>query len=279
MLLGFACQKGLLPVSLASLEQAIEMNGVAVSYNLKVFRIGRLLAADPQKLRELGGSGKLLRDSLRLSDSLDQLIERRVADLTAYQDAAYAQRYLSRINALRARERAQAPGRESVSQAVAKNLYKLMAIKDEFEVARLFADGSFEKALAEQFEGKFKVNFHLAPPLFAEHDRDSGRPRKKAYGPWMLRAMKLLAGLRGWRGGVLDLFSGSAERKLDLAWLARYEAVVDEISQTLGSANYAHAFTLASIPDKIRGFGPLRAKAMDEARVAHDVALDLWRKA
>ena len=91
--------------------------------------------------------------------------------------------------------------------------------------------------------------------------------------------MKLLAGLRGWRGGVLDLFSGSAERKLDLAWLARYEAVVDEISQTLGSANYAHAFTLASIPDKIRGFGPVREKAMGEAQVAHDVALDLWRKA
>ena len=262
MLLGYACQKGWLPVRHDTLEEAIEENGVAVPYNLKVFRLGRLLAADPARVRAMAGAGKAPRDSLRLSESLDELIARRESDLVAYQDAGYAARYRELVDAVRHAESRVNPESLALTRAVAGNLYKLMAIKDEYEVARLYTDGSFEAAVAEQFEGDYALNFHFAPPLLAKTDPNTGRPRKTAYGPAMLKRMRWLAGMKTLRGGPFDVFGRTAERREERRVLAEYEEALREQLAGLDEYRLPKLLALATLPEEIRGYGPVREKSM-----------------
>ena len=278
MLLGYACQQGWLPVQHTTLEQAIEENGVAVPYNLKVFRLGRLLAAQPDKVKALVAAGKPSRASLQLSESFEQLVERRVKDLTAYQDEAYARRYRELVEQVWRAEAAVDADATTISAAVARNLYKLMAYKDEYEVARLYTDGSFEQAIAEQFDGDYQINFHFAPPLLAKTDPNSGRPQKRAYGPSMLKRMRWLASMKKFRGTALDVFGRSAERREERQLIADYEAAVRDIAANLNAKNRTGALALAQIPEEIRGYGPVKAKNLEKVRPQWSRLAGQWKK-
>lgn len=278
MLLGYACQKGWLPVKHQTLEEAITENGVAVLYNLKVFRLGRLLATQPEKIKAMAAESKPARDSLHISKTLDQLIERREKDLVAYQDVAYARRYRDIVDAMRDAEARKLNGAFAITKAVACNLYKLMAYKDEYEVARLYTDGTFEKAIAEQFQGDYQLNFHFAPPLISKIDPATGRPKKKAYGPGMLRPLRWLARLKALRGGPFDVFGWSSERREERKLIEDYEATVRDIIGSLDAANQSAALELARIPDEICGFGPVKAKNLAEVRPRWQYLLASWKK-
>ena len=262
LLLGVAVQAGLVPVSLAAIEQAIQVNGAAVAMNTRAFRLGRALAADPAL------AGRLLAaDAAPAVDaSLDGLIGRRAAFLVDYQDASYAAWFKAKVAEVRAAEARVMPGSESLTLTAAEALFKLMAIKDEYEVARLYTDGSFAHDLAAKFDGAPKLTFHLAPPLIARIDKATGRPKKIAFGPWMLRVLKVLARLRGVRGGAFDVFGLSAERKSERALVGEYVALLVEIMAKLTPANHLLAVELAGAAREIKGFGPVKMASMVAAK-------------
>jgi len=263
-LLGYAAQKGLLPVSIAAIARAIELNDVAVAFNKQAFLWGRRAAQDlTVVLRAASPERGQLPAHRRLSQSLDELIERRTAFLTDYQDSAYAARYAALVARVRARE--QALGGDALTRAVAKNYFKLLAYKDEYEVARLYTDGSFARAVADQFTGTFRLELNLAPPLLARRDAE-GHLVKRAYGSWMLGAFRLLAKLKFLRGSLLDPFGWSEERRTERRLIADYEHLLEAILAGLAPANHAAAIELASLPDKIRGFGHVKARNIQAAR-------------
>ncbi|MFG1296927.1 indolepyruvate ferredoxin oxidoreductase family protein [Xanthobacter variabilis] len=268
-MLGYAYQFGALPVSAEALNQAIALNGEAVAMNQAAFLWGRRAAHDPAAVEALvapqSGAGAQS-DARRLSQNLDEVIARRVEELTRYQDAAYAARYQALVTKVRRREAEAAPGRTDLTEAVARNLFKLMAYKDEYEVARLYADGAFLKQVASAFEGDLKFEFHLAPPVFARPDPATGEPRKMRFGPWMLRALGLLAKLKGLRGTALDPFGRSAERRTERALITDYERLMGEVLADLDGGNHALAVALASIPEKIRGYGPVKVRQLHAAK-------------
>lgn len=268
MLLGFACQKGWLPVGHNSLERAIEANGVAVRANLQVFALGRLLAHDPAALASIANAGKLNRDSLKLSEGVEHLIARRRRDLVAYQNEALGVRFLALIDAVAAAERAIAPSSTALTEVVARNFYKLLAYKDEYEVARLFTDGTFLDTVRQGFSGDHKLRFHMAPPIFSKIDPATGRPKKKEFGQWMLTALRLLAKLKHLRGTAFDPFGYSEERRAERVLIDRYETMIREILVSLSSANFDAAVGLARWPDMIRGYGPVKAESMATADAA-----------
>lgn len=262
MMLGFAWQSGLVPLSEGALLRAIELNGEAVEMNRAAFAWGRRFAAEPARIDDiLSDSGKKL--AAPQEESLADLIASRVAWLTEYQDAAYAQRYRARVERIAAVEAERLPGREDLARAVALYLYKLMAIKDEYEVARLHTDGAFARRIAEEFDGVTRVHFHFAPPLLSR-SRDGKPPRKIRFGPWMRPVLRALAGLRRLRGTPLDLFGRTAERRQDRATLADYESLLDEIADRLDRPTHATAVALAALPEKIRGYGHVRARHLAE---------------
>ncbi|RWG43737.1 MAG: indolepyruvate ferredoxin oxidoreductase family protein, partial [Mesorhizobium sp.] len=201
------------------------------------------------------------------AETLDDIVARRVAFLTAYQNAAYGKRYANRVAALRAAEATAVPGSTVVTEAAAKNLFKLMAIKDEYEVARLYTDGSFAADLARQFQSYEKLEFHLAPPILGRRGND-GKPRKSSFGPWMMKAFRLLVVMRGLRGTAFDLFGHTAERRAERQLLAQYEADLDLIAAALAPGKVEAAAALASVPALVRGYGHVRqasaAKASEE---------------
>ncbi|WP_280940582.1 indolepyruvate ferredoxin oxidoreductase family protein [Mesorhizobium sp. WSM3873] len=263
-MLGFAFQHGGLPLSAEAVEKAIELNGEAVVMNIAAFRWGRRAAHQPDFVRGLvGRTGK----PASTPETLDDIVARRVAFLTAYQNAAYGKRYSNRIAALRAAEARAVPGSTAVTEAAAKNLFKLMAIKDEYEVARLYTDDSFAADLARQFQSYEKLEFHLAPPILGRRGND-GKPRKSSFGPWMMKAFRLLAVMRGLRGTAFDLFGHTAERRAERQLLAQYEADLDLIAAALAPGKVEAAAALASVPALIRGYGHVRqasaAKASEE---------------
>ncbi len=223
-LVGYAYQKGLIPLHAGSILRAIEMNGAAVEMNKGAFQWGRRAALDLASVSAVAEPPDALPQSRRLSATLEETIGRRVEDLTAYQDRAYARRYETMVARARDAEAKAAPGRTELTEAVARNYYKLLAAKDEFEVARLFTETDFLERLKETFEGDYKVVFHLAPPLWTKRDRETGAVRKQAYGPWMLRAFRLLASFRRLRNTPLDPFRATADRRLHRRLLAEYEA-------------------------------------------------------
>ncbi len=230
VLTGFAWQKGLIPLDRGAIMRAIELNGASMDANKRAFAIGREVAVDPARIMAK------VAPPPKLSQTLDELIEIRVRDLTAYQDAAYAERYRAFVDKVRAAERAVAPKSEILTQAVARNLYKLMAIKDEYEVARLYTDGTFAKRLKEKFEGDVKLAIHLAPPIFGHRNPDSGLLEKHTFGPWFLKAMKVLAKGKRLRGTPLDFFGRTAERKAERALIADYEARMERLLAVLTPA-------------------------------------------
>jgi indolepyruvate ferredoxin oxidoreductase len=257
-LLGYAYQKGLVPLSAAAIERAIELNAVAVELNRGAFRWGRRAAADPDFVTARALPAAAVPDSHRLSATLDEAVARRVAFLTDYQDAAWAERYRARITRIRERESAVVPGSEALARAVARALFKLMAYKDEYEVARLYAESDFLQRVAEQFEGPYELRFHLAPPLLGDRDPATGHLKKREFGPRMLAAFRVLARLRRLRGTPFDIFGRSPERRMERRLIAEYESVLDEILAGLTPANHALAVELAALPLDIRGFGHVK---------------------
>jgi indolepyruvate ferredoxin oxidoreductase len=194
------------------------------------------------------------------------LIERRVAHLTKYQNAAYATRYRALVDRVRAAETGKFSGKQSLSEAVARYYAKLLAYKDEYEVARLYTDGEFTKKIADMFEGDYSLNFNLAPPLFSKRDPVTGHLRKTVYGPWMFGAFKFLAKFKGLRGGALDIFGYSAERRMERQLITDYEKLIGQIVAGLTEGNYDKAIALAQIPEQIRGFGHVKEKYLVEAK-------------
>ncbi len=270
MLLGFACQMGWLPVTHASLERAIQENGVAVKANLQVFALGRLLAHDPDAVYALTEAADPHRDSLQLSETLDQLIARRRKDLVVYQNEALAGRYMALVETTRAREQAATPNSSVLAEAVARNFYKVLAYKDEYEVARLYTDGAFLETVRRGFTGDYKLNFHMAPPLLSRVDPATGRPKKRAFGPWTMRMFSLLSRGKGLRGTRLDPFGYSEERRAERALIETYEALIGDVLPRLTAANHDAAVALARWPDMIRGYGEIKAESMRDAAVALD---------
>src|SRR5581483_7630448 len=257
-ILGYAFQLGHVPIGSAAIEQAIELNGAAVEMSRNAFRFGRLAARDSSALTRLVGPA--MASPASAAQSLESLIASRADQLTDYQDAALAERYRMRVARMIDLERKQAPGRSGLAEAVARGYFKLLAYKDEYEVARLFSSPAFDKALAEQFESHRKLEFHLAPPLLARRDKATGEPRKMRFGGWMRPVFRLLAKGKRLRGSSLDIFGYSAERRLERQMIADYEKLLDEIAGLLSPQTHATAVALASLPLDIKGFGHIKER-------------------
>jgi indolepyruvate ferredoxin oxidoreductase len=262
-MLGYAFQKGLVPLTAAAIERAIELNGVAIDFNKQAFLWGRRAAHDLPAVARAAAPEK---SEPKLSESFDELVQRRVAFLTDYQDAAWAKRYEDLVRKAARVEDEKLRGSTRLADAVAKSLFKLMSYKDEYEVARLWSDTGFLDRVAEEVEGDWRPNFHLAPPLFAERDPATGHLKKRAYGPWMLRAFRMLAKFRHLRGTRLDPFGRTVERRMERQLIGDYEAVVEEILRGLTPENHATAVALASVPLEIRGFGHVKEGNLARAK-------------
>ncbi|MCP5131728.1 MAG: indolepyruvate ferredoxin oxidoreductase family protein [Pseudomonadales bacterium] len=257
-LLGFAWQRGLVPVSAAALEEAIEINGVAADFNRRAFLWGRRYAEQPEKVLQLLDPA----DERRAPPSLSEVIADRQQRLTSYQNASYASSYLAQVERVRAADpRADEP--DSITMAVARQLYRLMACKDEYEVARLYTDGEFLRKLNSQFEGDVELRFNMAPPLIAKRDPHTGHLIKQEFGPWMMQVFGLLARLRFLRGTALDIFGYTLERRREQADLAEYRQLLDTLLAGLDDSNYAVALELARLPAKLRGFGHVKDRNRD----------------
>ena len=260
-LLGFAWQAGALPLSHFAILKAIEANGVAVAVNTAAFNWGRRAAAEPEVVAEIA-AGQTGGGAAPAAGNVDELTARRTRFLTAYQNERYAQLYADTVAAMHEAEARVAPGRADLTQAVALNLFRLMAVKDEYEVARLYTDGSFERQLARTFDGWGRLDVHMAPPLFGGRDSATGHRKTRAYGPGIMRLLRLLARLRGLRGSWLDPFGYFPERRMERRLLAEYEATLATIHAHLVPENHHLAVALARYPEKIRGFGHVKAAAI-----------------
>jgi indolepyruvate ferredoxin oxidoreductase len=258
MMLGAAWQQGLVPVSQEALMRAIALNAVAVEENRLAFACGRLIATDAAFAASLGDE--------RSPEPLDEMIARRVDFLTAYQDSRYAARYLARVNEVRAAEQAAQPGSESLSAAVASSLFKLMAYKDEYEVARLHRDTAFREQLNREFEGNFTLKYHLAPPFLPAGRDARGRPLKRQFGAWIGPAFALLTRLRFLRGTPFDVFGYARDRTTERALIGWYNELIDGVLPHLGTKPLASLVAIASLPSDIRGYGPVKDSAIAIAK-------------
>ncbi|OOG54792.1 indolepyruvate ferredoxin oxidoreductase family protein [Polaromonas sp. C04] len=272
MLLGYAWQKGWIPLGRDALLRAIELNAVAVDNNKAAFEWGRRAAHDPQGVAALASPGQVIEFKKRTS--LDDMIATRVEFLTGYQNAAYAAQYRAFVDKVRQAE--SALGKTLLAESVARYLFKLMAYKDEYEVARLHTDTAFLAKINGMFEGDFKLNYHLAPPLLAKRN-DKGELQKRPFGPWMLTAFKLLAKLKGLRGTALDIFGKTGERRTERALIGEYRASIEEMLKSLSAANHATAVEIARIPEQIRGYGHVKERHLKAARVQWKALLAQWR--
>jgi indolepyruvate ferredoxin oxidoreductase len=234
------------------------------------------MAVDPAAVERVIAPKEPAQAAARMSESLDEMIQRRVEFLTAYQNAAYARRYQSLVERVRREEQTGAKGFTGLTEAVARYYYKLMAYKDEYEVARLYADPAFTQKLQAQFEGEYKLRFHLAPPLLAKRN-EQGELVKREYGPWMFTAFRLLARLRFLRGSALDVFGYTEERRTERALIADYEKTVDELLARLIPDNHALAVQIASIPEEIRGFGHVKRRHLKAAKEREAKLLAAYR--
>jgi indolepyruvate ferredoxin oxidoreductase len=273
MLLGYAWQKGWVPVGREALLRAIELNAVAVDANKAAFEWGRHAAHDAARVEQLLAPAQVI--AFKPRETLQALVARRVEFLTAYQDAAYAQAYADFVEQVRA---AEAPlGRSALAESVARHLFKLMAYKDEYEVARLHTETGFHERIAGMFEGDYKVNYHLAPPLLARRN-DEGELVKRKYGPAMGLGFRLLARLRRLRGTPLDVFGHTEERRTERALIGQYRASIEEVLRGLTAANHGLALEIAAIPEQIRGFGHVKERHLDAARQRWEALMQRWRE-
>ena len=278
-LVGYAYQLGAIPLSAAAIEKAIELNGEAVAMNRAAFHWGRRAAVDRAQVENLAKpTATTASDARKLSDSFEETVERRVQYLTAYQNAAYAARYRSWVDKVKTIEAERAPGKCGFADAVARYLFKLMAYKDEYEVARLYSDPSFLNQVKSEFDGdNLRFEFHLAPPILARRDKTSGLPRKTSFGPWLLPLFGILAKLKFLRGTALDPFGRSVERRTERKLISDYEAMLNEVLARLTPENHHLAVGLAAIPEKIRGFGHVKLRHLAAARADEAALLEQFR--
>ncbi|MEQ9491573.1 MAG: indolepyruvate ferredoxin oxidoreductase family protein [Alphaproteobacteria bacterium] len=258
-LLGIAYQKGLVPVSGAAIDRAIELNGVAIDMNQSAFRWGRLAVHDPALIEQAAPA-----PAAATEPRLDEIVRDRIEDLKAYQDDAYARRYKDLVVRVQKAESVVAPQSETLSTAVARAYHKLLAYKDEYEVARLYTDGRFDRDLRRQFDGDYKLRFHLAPPLLTRIDPETGERNKRAFGPWILPVFRLLASMKGLRGSRWDVFGYQAERRMERQLIADYDALIEKLLDGLTRENLPVATELAGLPLKQRGFGHIKERAVSE---------------
>ncbi|MCD2172493.1 indolepyruvate ferredoxin oxidoreductase family protein [Rhizobium sp. C4] len=274
VLLGSAWQQGLIPISLDAIERAIVLNGTGVAMNRSAFHWGRRLAVEPEAVAAAAG----LKQKEPKTESLDDLIARRADFLTDYQNEAYANRYRALVERARKAEDA-IGGSGGFAEAVARNAFKLMAYKDEYEVARLHRDPSFAKAIAAQFEGDYTIRHHLAPPFLSRKiDARTGRPAKTAFGPWMGPALGLLARLKGLRGTRFDIFGMTEERRLERRLIEDYAAMVDALCKGLTPETLELACEIAGLPDMVRGYGPVKLEAAAKFEAKKTALLARWRQ-
>jgi indolepyruvate ferredoxin oxidoreductase len=258
-MLGYALQQGCLPIAPAAIEQAIRLNAVAIEQNLHALNWGRLAAHDPRRfatLVEQAAGGEPGEEPL--SQTLEEMIARRVRHLSAYQDPAYARSYTEFVGRVRQAENARVPGATAVTRAVALSLAKLMSYKDEYEVARLYSNGDFVRRLRREFQGDYRLRFHLSPPIFNPRDKVTGLPRKVSFGPWMLHAFGLLARLKGLRGTPFDPFGRSAERRTERQLIGEYRSTIEGVLLVLNRENAELVARIAALPDMIRGYGHVK---------------------
>jgi indolepyruvate ferredoxin oxidoreductase len=274
-MLGYAWQKGAVPLRAESIEQAIELNRIAVEANKAAFLWGRRAAHDLAAVERAAGPAAA--EPAEFATALEDIVKRRIDFLTAYQDDAYARRYKDLVVRVQTREAGAVRDSDALARAVARYYFKLLAYKDEYEVARLYTDTRFLKSVQDRFDGDYKLNFHLAPPLTAERDPDTGHMVKKAYGPRMLTGFRLLAKLKFLRGTAWDPFGRSAERRRERELIAEYEAVIDELLAGLTPANHAVAVEIASIPEHIRGFGHVKERHISDAKSNEAALLTRFR--
>jgi indolepyruvate ferredoxin oxidoreductase len=280
MILGYAWQKGWIPLERASLLRAIELNAVAVENNKTAFEWGRQAAHDRARVDALLSPGQVVEFKKR--ETVESLVARRVEFLTSYQNAAYAAQYqafVEKVRAAEARVFEGAPGasaRTALTENVARYLFKLMAYKDEYEVARLHTDTAFLDKVNGMFEGDFKLNYHLAPPLIAKKN-DKGELIKQPFGPAMLTVFRLLARLKGLRGGAFDIFGKTEERKTERALIGEYRTSMEEVLKSLNAANHATAVEIARIPEQIKGFGHVKERHLKAARQKWSTLMAAYR--
>lgn len=258
-LLGFACQRGLLPVSRSAIEDAIALNAVAIDFNQQAFLWGRRAAVDLASVKAFAQVEQAVAPLTEFAAIVDDRYKR----LIDYQSKQYADRYRLQLERLANKERALSSDNDLVlSAAAARNLYKLMAYKDEYEVARLYSTASFKRQLESEFEGKYRLQFHLAPPLLAKKDAHTGLPVKRRFGGWILPLFGVLSKGRKLRGTWLDVFGYNRERRMERELISDYEVLLDEIQRDLSAGNYQDAIELASLPEKIRGYGHVKLQSV-----------------
>ncbi len=260
-LLGYAWQSGLVPVSSKAIEQAIEMNGVAIEFNCQAFLWGRRYAHNPEKVVSLIHQEPALKTM-----SIDELIEDRVKRLVDYQNADYANRYRQFVNQIRAVDNS-SEDPDSLSFTVVRNLFHLMAYRDEYEVARLFCETDFIQMISEQFEGDFRLQFNLAPPIISRIDRNTGRPFKREFGSWMMSLFSVLRRLKFLRGTAFDIFGYSPERKLEREDVDSYLAILDQVKGGLTKENYDIALQLCQSVEQLRGYGPVKEANREKVKL------------
>ena len=285
-LMGFAYQRGRLPVGRPALERAFELNGRAVEQNLRAFAWGRLAAHDLEAVETAAAPAQRESAQAGVSESLEEIVARRVEFLTAYQNARYAEDYRARVERVAAREQQLAPGSTRLARAVARYAFKLRAIKDEYEVARLYVDGAFQRQVESEFEGDYRLHWHFAPPfaipvvdwLTARRDPDTGRMRKwRLPFAWMRPLLVLLSRLKFLRGTALDLPGRTAHRRLERSLIGEYDALIDELQGGLRPDKLDLAVELASLPEQIRGFEDVREDSLEQARTAQAELLARFR--
>ena len=265
--MGYGYQQGLIPVMAASIIRAIELNGAAVEKNKQAFEWGRRAAVDIAAVTKIAFPTPPKSGNYKLSESIEEMVARRKTFLTGYQHAAYADRYAALVQRVSEFETKKFAGKKAITAAVARYYFKLLAYKDEYEVARLYTDLGFKQKIAEQFEGDYKLTFHLAPPIMSEKDATSGEPRKRVFGAWMMGAFNVLAKFKGLRGTAFDVFGYTAERRMERQLIADYEALIEELLRETTSANYETAVDLAQLPEHIRGFGHVKLAHLADAKV------------
>ncbi len=274
-MLGFAWQKGLIPVSEAALDRAIELNGVAVESNRHAFAWGRMAAADPDAVATAAGLGKT--PAMEPAGAAERQMARRLAFLTDYQNAAYASRWQRLVDRAAAAEKERAPGLSGLAEAVAESYFRLLAIKDEYEVARLYTDGEFTRELAETFDGNYSLRFHLAPPVLAPRDPDTGQLKKREFGGWIMPVLRVLALLRRIRGSWLDPFGFTDERRMERRLQRDYESCVSELLRDLDHDNHGLAVEIAALPGRIRGFGHVKERSRDDIHSRQSELMERFR--
>ena len=270
LLVGYAWQLGYLPLSAAAIQRAMELNGVAVAFNQQAFALGRLLAHNPARVVMPAA------ESTAGFGDIDELIAQRAEHLLHYQDQAYAMRFRTLVNKVRRVEAERLGGRTELTAAVAQSLWRVMAYKDEYEVARLYTEAAFRQRLDQQFSGAYRLRFHFSPPL-SPVDSATGRPRKWAVGSWVLPLLRGLARLKGLRGTVFDPFGYTTERRLERQLLHDYQQQIEDILDALNRDNYAFAVELAGLAGQIRGFGVVKQARIDRIQARQTELMAAYR--